>query len=134
MVCIYCGSSRLSVINSRAQKRLNQVWRRRQCQACHAIFTSTEAVDYSKSLAVQNSKNEIRPFIREKLLVSVLKCCQHRKAALGDAMGLSDTIISKLLANNSHPIQTQAIIRTITDTLEHFDHAAAVQYAAYHRT
>lgn len=51
MVCIYC-SGETQVINSRPQKRLNNIWRRRKCTACEGIFTTSESPDLTSSLVV----------------------------------------------------------------------------------
>jgi transcriptional regulator NrdR family protein len=124
MKCLHCGGA-TKVVNSRLQARNNQVWRRRQCrdQACQAIFTTEEAVNYgtawtvrkatgprsgsetgsgSKSRAATSlrsgSKADYQPFSPDKLLLSLYRSCQHRETALNDAAGLRETIIKKLRA------------------------------------
>ena len=131
MVCIYChGETR--VINSRPQKRLNRVWRRRTCYVCGVTFTSVEAVDLSGSVTVRHLK-ALQPFQRDKLLMSIYDSLKHRKTALSDATGLTDTVISKL-----YPLMQQAvlqkidIIQTTTLVLQRFDKPAATYYQAFH--
>lgn len=133
MVCLYC-SSPTRVINSRPQKRLLQVWRRRACTKCSAVFTTNESIDLATSLAVRGTGTTIRPFSRDKLLVSILQAVGHRKQPVADAAALTATVTAKLL----HGTQTAAlshndITHATLKTLQHFDTAAAVQYAAYHK-
>lgn len=73
------------------------------------------------------------PFMRDKLFVSILKSCQHRSSALQDAGGLTDTILAQVLhtADNGVVLPNR-IAEAAHKVLERFDHAAAVQYAAYH--
>ena len=134
MVCVYCGGA-TQVTNSRPQRRLNQVWRRRACTRCGAVFTTNEAADLSSSLVVRGNAGTVRPFSRDLLFVSILRAVGHRATPVDDAGALTATITGKLL----HSTKTAAITRgdiidTALQALKHFDHAAAVQYAAYHQT
>jgi len=132
MVCLYCKFP-TQVVNSRRQKQLNQVWRRRQCASCGAVFTSHETFDFSGSLMVKNSNGKLVPFKKEKLFLSVLKTCQHRKTALDDAIALTETIMAKLIrAAQEGAIAAETIAVAAQTVLGNFDQAAAVQYAAYH--
>lgn len=131
MQCIYCGSD-TSVVNSRHQKRLNQVWRRRKCEACSAIFSTNEKPDLGLALSVRRTI-QLEPFTREKLLISVYDSLKHRPDSAQDAVALTDTIISKL-----QPLFTDGVIDRDNiviiahEVLARFDHAAATFYQAYH--
>lgn len=131
MVCIYCQNE-TRVVNSRHQKRLNRVWRRRTCLTCGTTFTSSEAVDLSGSVTVRDMAR-LEPFYRDKLFMSIHDSLRHRKTALSDATGLTDTVISKL-----YPLMKDAvldkydIIHATSDVLRRFDAAASTMYEAYH--
>lgn len=133
MVCIYCGSE-TRVTNSRHQKRRNHVWRRRTCMSCGTTFTSIEAVDLSGSIAVKSQK-QLEAFQRDKLFMSIYDSLKHRKNALNDATGLTDTVISDL-----HPymkdasLEKETIIITTLRCLRRFDKAASTYYKAFHPT
>lgn len=131
MVCIYCGSD-TSVTNSRHQKRQNQVWRRRYCASCSSTFTTLEKTDLFTALSVAD-KNHYKPFLRDKLFLSLYDSLKHRKTALNDATALTDTIISKLmLCIKDGRVENSMIAKTALDVLNRFDKAAATSYAAYH--
>jgi transcriptional regulator NrdR family protein len=132
MVCIYCQSP-TQVVNSRHQKRQNQVWRRRKCLNCHAVFSTLEAVDTEQAVHVLTNKGSAA-FSRDKLLISIYESLKHRKTALTDATALTNTIWGKLqlLIDNATLLREQVIEVTAT-TLEHFDEAAAVHYRAFHQ-
>jgi transcriptional regulator NrdR family protein len=99
---------------------------------CGTTFTSSEAIDLSGSITVRSLK-QLEPFQRDKLLMSIYDSLKHRKTALNDATGLTDTVISKL-----YPLMKDAVIdrfsivRTTTDVLKRFDKASATYYAAFH--
>jgi transcriptional regulator NrdR family protein len=133
MVCIYCGKD-TGVTNSRPQKRLHQVWRRRACKSCGAIFTTNETVDFSTSLVVRRPAGGVVPFNRDQLFVSVLAAVGHRDAPIADAGALTATITSKLLhGTNTAVVGSADIITAAVQVLTNFDKDAAVQYAAYHK-
>lgn len=131
MVCIYCGGG-TSVHNSRLQKSHNQVWRRRGCTRCGAIFSTIEAADLGKALSVKKD-DTLEPFQRDKLFLSVYNACRHREHACEDAGGLVETIIAQILHETAAGIvATEKLAATAGAILRRFDQAAAVQYDAFH--
>jgi len=133
MVCIYCGNE-TQVVNSRPQKRLNQIWRRRQCSGCGAVFTTEESAHLSTSLAVRRQNGPVSPFSRDKLFLSLLKALGHRTTPVEDAGALTATIVAQLLQNTPKAtIDPSDIAKTALGALQRFDTAAAVQYQAYHK-
>ena len=131
MVCPYC-SHETRVSNSRPQKRTNGIWRRRACINCGAVFSSTEQIDFEKSIVV-NKNNAYTPFLRDKLFLSVYESLKHRKTALRDATALTDTIISLVLIHvKDGVVGRDDIGRTSVDVLSRFDKIAATYFTAYH--
>ncbi len=131
MVCIYCGS-KTEVTNSRLQKRLNHTWRRRQCLKCHAIMTTSEQIDLEKTILVTR-QGRLEPFRRDILFVSVHDSLKHRKTAISDATGLTDTIISALYPEMTDAqVETNTISKTALKILKRFDKVAATHYQAFY--
>lgn len=131
MVCIYCRHETL-VANSRRQKKTNQVWRRRKCTACLAVFTTIERVDTEQALRVR--KNSLyQPFSRDKLLLSIYDSLRHRKTAVEDATALAGTVLTKLypLIQNA-TLERRQIVKITREVLGRFDKAAATHYEAFH--
>ncbi|HET7060465.1 MAG TPA: hypothetical protein VFH99_04115 [Candidatus Saccharimonadales bacterium] len=134
MVCVQCGGQ-TRVINSRHQRRANQVWRRRQCRnpQCGAVFTSEETAAYNAAWAVQGPSGKLAPFSRDKLLLSLYKSLEHRSTAVADAGGLADTVIKRLSgAVTDGVIESQAIVHAAQVALNRFDKAASTHYSAFH--
>lgn len=131
MVCVYCGSD-TKVTNSRHQKRLNHVWRRRKCVFCKAIFSTTESADTVSALRIR-SANSLEPFLRDNLLMSIYDSLRHRKSALTDATDLTATILSNVydLADNG-VVEREAIVTVTSAVLDRFDKVAAIHYKAFH--
>lgn len=132
MVCVYCGHE-TAVTNSRPQKRLNQVWRRRRCSECRAIVTTIESVDYSAAWMVKRPTGQLQPFSRDKLFVSLYNSLQHRKSATSDATALTATVIRSLALVQARSTLEPAMIRSAASVALHrFDIAAATHYDAFH--
>jgi transcriptional regulator NrdR family protein len=132
MVCIYCGSA-TNVINSRLQKRVNQVWRRRQCERCHAVFTTHEVADLALGLRIEWTDGKLVPFMRDKVFIDLYDSLGHRSDALSAAGALATTITAQLLkAAQSAKITRSDLISTTLIALQRFDSVAAVHYKARH--
>ncbi len=133
MVCIHCRSD-TQVINSRLQKKANQVWRRRKCSECSAVFTTREVAQYELAWLVRTNRS-LKPFSRDKLLLSIIASIQHRPNALEDASALTETVMNKLLFTAiAGVLEAPAIARTVQVALNRFDTAASVHYQAFHHS
>lgn len=66
MHCPYCVYPDTQVVNSRLTKLDTQVWRRRRCLKCKAVFTTHEMVDLSH-LMVFKKTGKIQKFNKMKL-------------------------------------------------------------------
>lgn len=134
MVCVHCGYN-TRVVNTREQKRSNQVWRRRHCEHCKAVFTTEEAVVYQGSWMVHDPADVVQPFSRDKLFLSLYESCQHRSTALSDAAGLTDTVIKKIGSQiKDGMISKRSLVQTALVALNRFDKAASVHYQAFHHS
>lgn len=132
MKCIYC-SGKTSVTNSRPTKTPNGTWRRRQCHACGAIFTSRELADLTASVVYAPREDQLEPFSRDLLLTSVYESCKHRSDAALVAGPLTDTIVQKLLTTTAAPsvIERKHLTNEVFRVLQRFDEYAARHYEAY---
>lgn len=133
MVCYTCGGD-TQVINSRPQKRLNQVWRRRQCTLCDTLLTTQEAIDYSKSLRVSRpGQRQLLPLERDRLFMSIYKSLGHRKTAMTDAAALAATIITKAVPQAENGVLDSTQLKNVAlVALSRFDTLGAQHYAAFH--
>lgn len=131
MVCIYCAQE-TRVTNSRHQVRSNRVWRRRNCLACGTTFTSLESVDLNGSITVK-SREQLQPFRRDKLFISIFSSLQHRKTAQEDATALTDTVLNRLQPYMKEVVmQKHVIVRITAECLRRFDSVAATYYKVFH--
>ena len=132
MVCVYCGS-KTQVTNSRNQKRLKQVWRRRKCTKCSNLFTTIERIDFSSTLLIVDEADNIEVFVKVRLFLSIYESLGHRVDAIGDAAAITDTVMSNVLKTLKTPlIKRESIVSIAYEVLKKFDKPAAVHYLAYY--
>jgi transcriptional repressor NrdR len=131
MVCIYCGGE-TKVTNSRLQRRNNHVWRRRECLACHSVFTTHESVQLESALSViKHGRNE--PFLADLLLNELMRALSHRKDVYTASREVMATVIKKLLALPQKPrFEPADISKTTAAVLIRFDRRAYLRYLADH--
>jgi transcriptional repressor NrdR len=131
MVCIYCGGE-TKVTNSRLQRRNNQVWRRRQCLSCQAVFTTHEAIELESALSVIKD-GQAEAFLPDLLLKELMTALQDRKDVYTASGEVLATIIRKLLALPQKPRFSPSDISKITsEVLKRFDRRAYLRYIAEH--
>jgi transcriptional regulator NrdR family protein len=131
MVCLYCGSQ-TKVTNSRLQKRSNQVWRRRECLVCHAVFTTHEAIELESTLSVSQN-GQFSPFMPDLLLKELTEAMQDRKDVHTASREVLATVVAKLLALPQKPtFDPHDISKTTSVVLKRFDKQAHLRYVADH--
>jgi len=131
MVCPYCDKD-TKVTNSRLQKRSNQVWRRRRCKACGAVFTTLEAVDLPKLLIV-DSRGRSEPFLPDKLYTDVLLALQDRKDCYEASREVTNTVIKELLKLPDKPLfRPEEISRVAASVLKRLDRRSYLRYVSEH--
>ena len=131
MVCIYCGAE-TKVSNSRLQKRNNQVWRRRECLKCKAIFTTHEGIDMSSTLLVDKA-GQAEPFLSDLLFSEVLLALKHRKDRYTAAREVTSTVVAELLEEPDKPLFKPAQISlTAARVLARLDEQAWLRFTAEH--
>lgn len=131
MVCLYCNGE-TKVVNSRLQRRNNQIWRRRQCLSCQSVFTTHEAVELESTLSV-SSDGTVKSFLPALLMNDLSEALKHRKDAYTASGELFGTIVRKLLALPQKPQYSPTDISKVTsEVLKRFDHRAYLRYLADH--
>jgi transcriptional repressor NrdR len=131
MVCLYCGGE-TSVANSRWQRRNNQVWRRRQCLTCRAVFTTHEAIDLSSTLLVETGR-QYKPFESDLLFTELLLALQDRKDCYQAAREATHAVIARLLKLADKPLfKTTEISSASSGVLKSLDRRAWLRYSAEH--
>lgn len=133
MVCLYCGG-KTKVFNSRRQRRNNQVWRRRRCLKCLAVFTTQESADLTSTLMVMQN-GVYKPFLSDLLYTEILLALQDRKNCYIEAREITNTVIRHLLKLPSSPLfELSQISAAAAKVLNRFNRRSYLRYAAEHES
>ena len=133
MFCINCFNPSTSVTNSRPNKKQPQVWRRRSCSHCSAVFTTYERPSLADNKEVTLPDGSTDTFNLGKLLLSIAKAFTHSpNDAQYNALWLAQTV-EDTLSTERQTLTPEDIEATTHQVLKQFDELAAIQYAAQHQ-
>ena len=133
MFCINCFNPSTSVTNSRPNKKQPQVWRRRSCSHCRAVFTTYERPSLADNKEVTLPNGSTDTFNLGKLLLSIAKAFTHSpNDAQYNALWLAQTV-EDTLSTERQTLTPEDIEATTHQVLKQFDELAAIQYAAQHQ-
>lgn len=140
MICPFCNHKKTSVSNVRPRKQRSEIWRRRTCKRCAAIFTTHETPHLDATARVyktEASHIDSEPFNIGILTVDIASCFQHdTKHGAASAYSLARTVEIQLLEalEKTSPIaiKKETITHVTLRSLKNYDTSAAMQYAAKH--
>lgn len=134
MVCPFCFHTKTNVYNSRQGDRLNSIWRRRRCGHCGAQFTTYESADPSSILIVKK-QGQVLPFSHARLLLELMRVCDHRKDLDESVPYLAATIEQRLYRASADKkyVNPEDIREAILATLKNYDSVAYINYLGRHQ-
>lgn len=134
MICIKCSHD-TKVTNSRPHKKTPSVWRRRECTACMAVFTTTEVVaDDSYLFNIETRDGSKSSFSLPRLMFSIAPALSHRTSTetADECYWLAQTIAQTIQATASDTVSSQSLAEQAYETVSLFDATAGLQYGARH--
>ena len=84
MTCPFCAHRQDRVIDSRESKEGDVIRRRRECLKCERRFTTYERSDEVPYMVVKRDGRREK-FDRQKVLEGLIKACEKRPVADGEA-------------------------------------------------
>lgn len=132
MLCPYCASTEVYVVDSREANEGMSIRRRRACTRCKKRFTTYEnAVLDNITVIKKNGTRE--SFDKNKVLVGIVKACEKRDVSR-ERMDLSaDKIERRIRASGRKEIQSKDIGEFTMRELAKLDSVAYIRFASvYH--
>ncbi|MBP3377730.1 MAG: transcriptional repressor NrdR [Clostridia bacterium] len=129
MKCPVCASPKSKVLDTRPVEENNSIRRRRECEDCHARFTTYEIVDVLNPIVVKKDGSR-ELFDKNKLLSGLLKACQKRNV---DAKAVADEIEAAIQSSMKSEITSVRIGEMAMEKLKQLDAVAYVRFASVHR-
>lgn len=96
MQCPFCGSSQITVVNSRPNTAGSQIWRRRKCLKCKSIYTTYEKVNLTYLIVIKKSGKKQR-YNRVKLFSAIYHSSIDKKNVdRGDESEFADEVTNRV--------------------------------------
>ena len=132
MRCPFCGSEDTAVRDSRPAETNTVVRRRRSCGHCGGRFTTFARVQL-REITVIKRDGKRAPFVREKLLRSVMIALRKRPFESEQIDQLVSGIVRRLESNGEAEVHSEEIGGMVMEALAELDPVAYVRYASVYR-
>lgn len=106
--------------------------RRRQCDFCHARFTTFER-PVTQAIAVVKKDGRREDFSLEKLRNGVAKACNKRPIATQSVSLLVEEVEAALQSEGAVEVRSERIGEMVMDRLFHLDEVAYVRFASVYQ-
>lgn len=131
MRCPACGELRDKVVDSRQAEDGTSIRRRRECEQCHARFTTFERVETAK-LAVRKRSGDVEAFDASKVAAGVSAACKSRPVQPSQIATLVGEVEDALRARGGQ-VDTDAVGLEVLGRLRALDEVAAVRFASVYK-
>ena len=132
MFCPFCQAQDTKVIDSRLVGDGSQIRRRRECEVCHARFTTFETADLALPRIVK-SDGERQVFDGSKLKKGMLRALEKRPLSTEQIDAVFGKILSAIRVHGEKEIQSLKVGEIMMDALKEIDKVAYVRFASVYR-
>ena len=132
MFCPFCQAQDTKVIDSRLSGDGSQIRRRRECELCHARFTTFETADLALPRIVK-SDGERQPFNGVKLKGGMLKKLEKRPLSTEEIDGVFGSILTEIRQLGEREIASRQLGEIVMRNLKRVDQVAYVRFASVYR-
>ena len=131
MFCPFCQAQDTKVIDSRLVGDGSQIRRRRECEVCHARFTTFETADLALPRIVK-SDGERQPFNGVKLK-GMLRALEKRPLSSEEVDGVFGSILTEIRQLGEREIASRQLGEIVMRNLKRVDQVAYVRFASVYR-
>ncbi|KGR72555.1 transcriptional regulator NrdR [Streptococcus phocae subsp. salmonis] len=133
MRCPKCNYHKSSVVDSRQAEDGNTIRRRRECEQCHARFTTFERVEDLPLLVIKKDGTR-EQFSREKILNGVVQSAQKRPVSSTDIENLIVGIERKIRTTYENEVSSSVIGNLVMEELAELDEITYVRFASVYKS
>lgn len=133
MRCPKCGNNKSSVIDSRQTEDGNTIRRRRECEECHARFTTFERLEEVPLLVVKKDKTR-EQFSRDKILNGIIQSAQKRPVTSDDIEAVISKIEQAIRREYDDEVDSVVIGNMVMDELAELDEITYVRFASVYKS
>ncbi|MCX8022382.1 MAG: transcriptional regulator NrdR [Syntrophorhabdaceae bacterium] len=132
MKCPFCGHFESKVLDSRMNKEMDTIRRRRECLKCLKRFTTAERIEEGLPMVVKkDGRREV--FDRSKILIGLKKACEKRPISITAIEKIVSRIEYNLLEKGEREVKGTEIGEMVMEELRKLDEVAYVRFASVYR-
>ncbi len=131
MNCPYCGSSDISVADSRDVDE-ESIRRRRECAKCKKRFTTYEKTDFGDIMVIKKDNSRQR-FDKQKILAGIMTACEKRPVSKEQMDNIVDRVERSIRKSNAGEIRTSKIGDMVIKELLKVDPVAYIRFASVYK-
>ncbi len=132
MKCPFCDSVESKVLDSRVNKEMDTIRRRRECLKCGKRFSTAERLEEGLPLVIKkDGRREI--FDRIKILNGLKKACEKRPISITNIEKIVSRIEYHLLEGGERETKGAEIGEMVMEELRKLDEVAYVRFASVYR-
>jgi transcriptional repressor NrdR len=132
MKCPFCGYSESKVLDSRMNKEMDTIRRRRECLKCAKRFSTAEKLEEELPL-VEKRDGRREPFDPAKIMSGLRKACEKRPIGISNLEKIVSRIEYTLTERSDKEIRSTEIGQMVMDELKKMDEVAFVRFASVYR-
>jgi transcriptional repressor NrdR len=133
MLCPYCKGPDSRVVDSRLASGGATIWRRRECDECQRRFTTYERVELVLPTVIKKDGKR-QPFIRDKVLRSLIIACSKRPVSSDQLDDMAESIEQELSALGEKEITSGQVGERVMARLKEVDEVAYVRFASVYKS
>ena len=132
MKCPICKTLDSKVVDSRTLMEGAMIRRRRECESCHARFTTYERLERMPWKVIKKDGRR-EEYDREKILKGITTACEKRPISVSQIEMLVHSIEEELEELSKQEVSTKEIGELVMRKLQELDDIAYVRFASVYR-
>ncbi len=132
MKCPICKTPDSKVVDSRSLMDESVIRRRRECEKCHARFTTYERLERLPWKVIKKDGRR-EDYDRTKIMKGITTACEKRPISVPQIDALVDSIEEELEELSKQEVSTREIGELVMRKLQQLDDIAYVRFASVYR-
>lgn len=132
MRCPYCSFTETKVSDKRDAEGAVVIRRRRECLRCSRRFTTYERAELPELMVIKKDGRR-EPFVRDKLVLGLMKAFEKRPVGLAEIEALADEIEMELRRLGMQEVVSHEIGNSVMKQLKKKDPIAYLRFVSVYR-
>ncbi len=132
MKCPFCKATDSKVVDSRSLMDGSVIRRRRECEKCHARFTTYERLENMPWKVIKKDGRR-EDYDRAKIMRGITTACEKRPIGVSQLEELVNSVEDELEELSKQEVSSEEIGERVMQKLQKLDDIAYVRFASVYR-